>query len=51
VCSSDLAIRTGTPTSDAKIDVLTDLVSEAAANSGKLRRHHLEGRSASRLER
>src|SRR5258708_29202006 len=30
------AMRTGTPTSDAKIDVLTDLVREAAANSGNV---------------
>ena len=31
-----VALRTGTPTSDAKIDVLTDLVREAAANSGNV---------------
>lgn len=30
------AMRTGTSTSDAKIDVLTDLVREAAANSGNV---------------
>jgi len=30
------AMRTGTPTSDATIDVLTDLVREAAANSGNV---------------
>jgi hypothetical protein len=30
------ALRTGTPTSDAKIDVLTGLVREAAANSGNV---------------
>jgi hypothetical protein len=30
------ALRTGTPTSDAKIDVLTNLVREAAANSGNV---------------
>jgi hypothetical protein len=30
------AMRTGTPTSDAKIDALTDLVREAAANSGNV---------------
>jgi hypothetical protein len=30
------AIRTGTPTSDTRIDALTDLVREAAANSGKV---------------
>ncbi len=30
------AMRTGAPTSDAKIDVLTDLVREAAANSGNV---------------
>src|SRR6266481_6344272 len=30
------AMRTCTPTSDAKIDVLTDLVREAAANSGNV---------------
>ena len=30
------ALRTGTPTSDVKIDVLTGLVREAAANSGKV---------------
>ena len=31
-----VALRTGTPTSDAKIDVLTGLVREAAANSGNV---------------
>jgi hypothetical protein len=30
------ALRTGTPTSDAKIDVLAGLVREAAANSGNV---------------
>ena len=30
------ALRTGTPTSDAKIDVLSGLVREAAANSGNV---------------
>jgi hypothetical protein len=30
------ALRTGIPTSDAKIDVLTGLVREAAANSGNV---------------
>jgi hypothetical protein len=30
------ALRTGTPTSDAEIDVLTGLVREAAANSGNV---------------
>lgn len=30
------SLRTGTPTSDAKIDVLTGLVREAAANSGSV---------------
>jgi len=30
------ALRTGTPTSDAKIDVLTGMVREAAANSGNV---------------
>jgi hypothetical protein len=30
------ALRTGTPTSDVKIDVLTGLVREAAANSGNV---------------
>ena len=30
------ALRTGTPTSDARIDALTDLVREAAANSGNV---------------
>ena len=30
------AMRKGTPTSDAKIDVLTDRVREAAANSGNV---------------
>ena len=30
------ALRTGIPTSDAKIDVLTSLVREAAANSGNV---------------
>jgi hypothetical protein len=30
------ALRTGTPTGDAKIDVLTSLVREAAANSGNV---------------
>lgn len=30
------AMRTGTPTGDAKIDVLTDLVREAAANSANV---------------
>jgi len=30
------ALRTGTPTSDAKIDMLTNLVREAAANSGNV---------------
>ena len=31
-----VALRTGTPTSDAKIDVLTGLAREAAANSGNV---------------
>jgi hypothetical protein len=31
-----VALRTGTPTSDARIDVLTGLVREAAANSGNV---------------
>jgi len=31
-----VALRTGTPMRDAKIDVLTGLVSEAAANSGNV---------------
>ena len=30
------ALRTGTPTSDAKIDVLTGMVREAASNSGNV---------------
>ena len=44
------ALRTGTQTSDAKIDVLTGLVTEAAANSGNVTDATLS-RSASRLER
>jgi hypothetical protein len=44
------ALRTGTQTSDAKIDVPTGLVREAAANSGNVTDATLS-RSASRLER
>ena len=32
----DVILRRGTPTSDAKIDVLAGLVREAAANSGNV---------------
>ena len=44
------ALRTGIPMSDVKIDALTGLVREAAANSGNVT-EATEGRSASRLER
>jgi alkylhydroperoxidase/carboxymuconolactone decarboxylase family protein YurZ len=45
------ALRTAATTGDAKIDALTSVVREAAANSGKRHRCHVEGRSTSRLER
>jgi hypothetical protein len=35
-CEPSVVLRTGTPTSDAKIDVLTGLVRQAAANSGNV---------------
>jgi hypothetical protein len=44
-------LRTAATTGDAKIDALTSVVREAAANSGKRYRCHVEGRSTSRLER
>src|SRR3984957_16392410 len=44
-------LRTAATTGDAKIDALTSVVREAAPNSGKRHRCHVEGRSTSRLER
>jgi hypothetical protein len=45
------ALRSGTPTNQAKIDALAGLVREAAANSGNVTERHLEDGSANRLER
>jgi hypothetical protein len=45
------ALQAGTTTGDARIDALTRVVREAAANSGKRHRRHVEGRSTNRLER